>query len=162
IHGEITQPVPPLSVPDPQRPLALRRPSRCEAVSLFVDRAAALMPEFGITGENQAAVTEICRRLGGMPLAIELAAARLPGLSVEQILHRLSDGYQLPGTGLRSAPARQQTLRSCMQWSYDLCSPRERLLWARLSVFTGGVELDAAEVVCAGGDLAPEDMLDLV
>jgi predicted ATPase len=161
IDGEATLHVPPLSVPDPERPPALRGLSRYGAVTLFTDRAAAVLPEFALTEDNQVAVVRICHRLDGLPLAIELAAARLRSLSADQILHRLTDPYRLLTSGSRSAPARQQTLRSCIEWSYDLCSAPERTLWPRLSVFAGGFELDAAEGIC-GGDLAPADLLDLV
>jgi non-specific serine/threonine protein kinase len=87
---------------------------------------------------------------------------RLRALTAQEIAHRLGDRYRLLTTGRRGGPTRQQTLRSCIQWSYDLCSPQEQLLWARLAVFAGGVELDAVEGACAGDDLAAEDMLDLV
>src|SRR4030081_2115154 len=127
--------------------------SHGEAVTLFAERAASVVPGFGITEDNRPAVIEICHRLDGLPLAIELAAARLRALSAQQIAHRLDDRYRLLTTGPRGAPTRQQTLRSCVQWSYDLCTPQEQLLWARLAVFAGGVELDAAAGVCAGSDL---------
>jgi predicted ATPase/DNA-binding CsgD family transcriptional regulator len=162
ILGEVMLSVPPLSVPDPHRPCSLPELSRFEAVRLFADRAASAVPDFDLTEDNQLAVVEICQRLDGLPLAIELAAVRLRALSAQEIAHRLSDRYQLLTTGSRAAPARQQTLRACIQWSYDLCSPPEQLLWARLAVFDGGFELNAAEGICAGDGLAQANMLDLV
>jgi predicted ATPase/DNA-binding CsgD family transcriptional regulator len=161
VAGEVVLSVPPLSVPDPRRPCSLSELSRFAAVTLFADRAALAVTEFNLTEDNQLAVTEICQRLDGLPLAIELAAVRLRALSAEEIAHRLSDRYRLLTKGSRSAPTRQQTLRSCVEWSYDLCSPSERLLWARLAVFDGGFELNAAEGIGAGDGLA-QDMLDLV
>jgi non-specific serine/threonine protein kinase len=162
IGGEATLPVPSLSVPDPRRRSSPNEQSHCEAVTLFAERAASAVPEFSIAEDNRRAVVEICRRLDGLPLAIELAAVRLRALTAQEIAHRLGDRYRLLTRGPRGAPTRQQTLRSCVQWSYDLCSPQEQLLWARLAVFAGSVELDAAEGVCAGDDLAPENILEVV
>ncbi len=162
VRGEATQLVPSLTVPDPQECHSWTELSAYEAVSLFADRAAAVLSGFEVDGGNQDAVVEICDRLDGLPLAIELAAVRLRALSPQQIAQRLSDRYRLLSTELRGAPSRQQTLRSCIEWSYDLCSATERLLWARASVFAGGFELDAAEEICAGDGLAPEDLLDVV
>jgi predicted ATPase/DNA-binding CsgD family transcriptional regulator len=168
IGGETTLPVPSLSVPDPRRRRSSpnEQPpnelSRCEAVTLFAERAASVVPGFSIAEDNRLAVVEICHRLDGLPLAIELAAVRLRALTAQEIAHRLGDRYRLLTTGQRGVPTRQQTLRSCIQWSYDLCSPPEQLLWARLAVFAGSVDLDAAEGVCAGDDLAPENMLEVV
>ena len=115
-----------------------------------------------MTEANAAAVAGICRRLEGLPLAIELAAARLPVLSAEQIDARLGDRLGLLTRGGRARPARQQTLRASIEWSYELCSRAERLLWARLSVFAGGFELDAAEGICADYRLAAGRVLDLL
>ena len=132
------------------------------AVGLFAERAAQVVPGFAVTEANVAAVAGICRRLEGLPLAIELAAARLPVLSPEQIDARLGDRLGLLTRGGRTRPARQQTLRASIEWSYELCSRAERLLWARLSVFAGGFELDAAEGICADHRLAAEQVLDLL
>ena len=132
------------------------------AVRLFAERAAQVVPGFAVTESNMAAVAGICRRLEGLPLAIELAAARLPVLSAEQIDERLGDRLGLLTRGSRTNPARQQTLRASIEWSYELCSRAERLLWARLSVFAGGFELDAAEGICADDRLAAGDMLGLL
>ncbi|GGN71973.1 hypothetical protein GCM10011610_12830 [Nocardia rhizosphaerihabitans] len=106
-------------------------------------------------------MTRICRQLDGLPLPIELAAARLSAMSPEQLLQRLSDRYALLTRGSRSAPSRQQTLQLCVDWSYDLCDPGEQLTWARLSVFTGSFELEAAEYGCGDAD-QPADLLDMV
>jgi DNA-binding SARP family transcriptional activator len=129
------------------------------AVRLFDERARAVAPSFGITGENAAAVTEICRRLDGLPLAIELAAARVTALTPAQIAARLDDCFRLLGGARRGMLPRQQTLRATIDWSYALLEPAERELLARLSVFAGGCTLAAAEAVCAGGDLETGDVL---
>ncbi|MEV5835503.1 protein kinase [Nocardia sp. NPDC052112] len=161
VGGEAVLRVRPLTVPDPDRRLSLRGAPRYDAIILFVERAAAAVPGFALTEDNVAAVAEICRHLDGLPLAIELAAARLRALSPEQILQRLTDRYTLLTHGSRSAPSRQQTLRWCIDWSYSLCTPAEQTLWAKLSVFAGGFELDAAEQVCQD-DLEGEDLLDVL
>jgi predicted ATPase/DNA-binding CsgD family transcriptional regulator len=163
IQGEVVLPVPPLTVPNPRwRPSSPEKLTRYESVTLFVERAASMDPGFSVAENNQDAVAEICRRLDGLPLAIELAAARLRALSAQDIALRLTDCFRLLTTGLRGAPSRQQTLESCIQWSYNLCSPEEQVLWARLSVFTGGFELDAVEGICAGEGLVVENILGLV
>ncbi|MFC9556735.1 protein kinase [Rhodococcus sp. NPDC056960] len=159
--GEATLRVPPLTVPDPDHEPALQGLPRYDAVSLFTERATTAVSTFELTDANKTAVARICHRLDGLPLPIELAAARLRAMSPEQILQRLSDRYALLTRGSRGAPSRQQTLRLCVDWSYDLCTPAEQLMWARLSVFTGGFELDAAEFVC-GENVEPADVLDSV
>ena len=131
-----------------------------EAVQLFVDRARATMPSFALTAANTGAVTEICRRLDGIPLAIELAAVRVRVLSPEQIARRLDDAFRLLTTGSRTALARHRTLRATMEWSFALLGTREQTLFRRLAVFAGSFTLDAAEVVCAGAPLETEDILD--
>ncbi|GAA4483494.1 LuxR family transcriptional regulator [Rhodococcus olei] len=161
ISGEVALRVPPLAVPDPDRLPTQDGMSRYPAMTLFVERAGAALPGFGLTDENTLVVARICHRLDGLPLPIELAAARLRAMSAQQILQRLTDRYRLLTIGHRGAPPRQQTLRMCVDWSHELCTDQERELWARLSVFAGGFELDAAEGVCAG-DLEPEDVLDVV
>ncbi|PBC39266.1 protein kinase [Rhodococcus sp. ACS1] len=148
IEGEAVLRVPPLTVPDPAHEPSRQGMRSYDAVGLFADRAATALPGFEITDGNTAAVARICRRLDGLPLAIELAAARLRALSPEQILQRLSGRFTLLARGGRGAPTRQQTLRFCVDWSYELCTTTERQLWAQLSVFAGSVELDAAERVC--------------
>ncbi|MFF9851918.1 ATP-binding protein [Streptomyces litmocidini] len=114
------------------------------------------------SGSGQEAVRELCRRLDGIPLALELAAGRLPLLSVEQMLHRLDDRFRLLTGGGRGALPRHQTLRTAIGWSHELCTPEERLLWARLSVFAGPFDLEAVEYVCGGRELPPERVLDLL
>ncbi|WP_280295521.1 ATP-binding protein [Nocardia abscessus] len=161
IGGESVVPVPPLSVPEAERSPSLRMLLRCDAIALFVDRARAAVPGFELTEDSKIAVARICRRLEGLPLPIELTAARLRAMSAEQILQRLDDRYRLLIGGGRAAPTRQQTLRQCIDWSYDLLTDRERELWARVTVFAGGFELDAVEAICGEG-LEPGDVLDLV
>ena len=162
ITGETVLAVPPLQAPEAGRRLTVAELARFPAAGLFAERAAQVVPGFALTEANMAAVAGICRRLEGLPLAIELAAARLPVLSPEQIDARLGDRLGLLTRGSRTQPARQQTLRASIEWSYELCSPAERLLWARLSVFAGGCELDAAEGICADHRLAAADVLDLL
>ena len=162
IAGEATLTVQPLPVPDPETTTTLDDLGRYESATLLIDRATAVLPGFTLTEQNAATVARLCHALEGIPLAIELAAARLRVLSLEQILDRLTDRYRLLTTGTRNAPARQQTLRALIDWSWDLCSEPERTLWARLSVFSGGLELDTAEAVCSGGDLSAESILDLI
>ncbi|WP_433635334.1 protein kinase domain-containing protein [Nocardia sp. CA-120079] len=158
IAGEAVLRVRPLAVPGAGSAPTLRGLPKYDAVSLFAERAAAVVPGFAVTEENKAAVVGICSRLDGLPLAIELAAARMRAMSPEQILERLVDRYALLTRGRRSAPRRHQTLRWCIDWSYQLCTPVEQRLWVRLSVFAGGFELDAAEQVCDVG--SAEDLLD--
>ncbi|MBF6166968.1 protein kinase [Streptomyces gardneri] len=159
VAGEAVLRVQPLAVPSPAERPVLRGLPKYDAVSLFVDRAAAVVRGFEVTEKNKAAVVGICSRLDGLPLAIELAAARIRAMSPEQILERLSDRYALLTRGSRTAPRRQQTLWWCIDWSYQLCTPVEQRLWARLWVFAGGFELDAAEQVCTP-DIAHENLLD--
>ncbi|MFJ4471219.1 ATP-binding protein [Streptomyces sp. NPDC089424] len=129
-----------------------------EAVELFADRAA----QHGAACDDDVAVREVCRRLDGIPLAIELAAGRLRALSPGQLLERLDDRFRLLTGGGRKAPHRHQTLRTAIGWSHELCTPGERLLWARLSVFAGAFDLEAAEYVCSGGGLDADDVLDVL
>lgn len=157
--GEHLLAVRPLSAPDPSRPPAAAL-AQYEAVRLFMDRAAAVVPGFTVGDDEWAAVAGICHRLDGIPLAIELAAARLRVLSPRQILERLDDRFALLSRGSSAAPARQQTLRAAVDWSFELCTPSERRLWARLSVFCGGLDLEAAEEVCTGDGLSRGEILD--
>ncbi|MGW4123303.1 ATP-binding protein [Nocardia sp. NPDC004711] len=161
IGGEAVRRLLPLSVPAAGREPTLRELRKYDAVMLFGDRAAAVVPGFALTEENKAAVVGICSRLDGLPLAIELAAARMRTMSPDQILQRLTDRFALLTRGHRTAPTRQQTLRWCIDWSYQLCSPAEQELWARLSVFAGGFELDAVEAVC-GTDIEAAELLDVL
>jgi tetratricopeptide (TPR) repeat protein len=133
-----------------------------EAVLLFVDRASAAQPAFQITDQNAGAVADICQRLDGIPLAIELAAARVRALSVETIAARLDDRFRLLTGGSRTALPRQQTLRALIDWSYDLLTEKERVLLRRLATFAGGWTLEGAEAVGAGGDIEVADVLDLL
>ncbi|MFI7702249.1 LuxR C-terminal-related transcriptional regulator [Nonomuraea sp. NPDC049480] len=153
--------VPPLTVPK-AADASMDGARQNEAVRLFEDRAASVVPEFKVDDGNVMAVASLCRRLDGIPLAIELAAARVLVLSVEQILTRLDDRFRLLTTGPTTAPARQKTLRALLDWSYDLCSADERLLWERLSVFSGGWDVEAIEHVCAGDGMAGETVLDVL
>ncbi len=160
ITGEVAWRVPSLAVPDPVRLPPLERLSEFDAVRLFRDRAASVLPPFRLTPQNAPFVTQICHRLDGIPLAIELAAARVRALSVEQIAERMGDAFLLLTGGSRTSPLRQQTLRAAMDWSYRLLSGSEQALLCRLSVFAGGSTLEAAEVVCTGGSVAPGEVLD--
>jgi predicted ATPase/DNA-binding NarL/FixJ family response regulator len=160
--GETVLAVPPLPVPEAERRLTVSELARFPAAGLFAERAAQAVAGFALTEENAAAVAGICRRLEGLSLAIELAAAWLPVLSPQQIDARLGHRLGLLTRGSRTQPARQQTLRASIEWSHELCSHAERLLWARLSVFVGGFELDAAEGICADHRLAAEEMLELL
>jgi predicted ATPase/class 3 adenylate cyclase len=149
LRGEQEYAVPPLPVPDPDRlPVDLADLEAVAAVRLFRERAAAASPRFALTAANAPVVAEICARLDGLPLAIELAATRTKVLSPEQILERLKRRLALLTSGPRSLPERQQTLRAAIAWSYDLLAETERRLFARLSVFTGGWTFEAAEAVC--------------
>lgn len=158
VSGETAWLVPPLSLPSPDD----GAPETSEAVQLFIERARAVKSAFALTGDNRAHVAQICRQLDGLPLALELAAARLRALTTRQIAERLDDRFRLLTTGNRAALPRHQTLRAAIDWSYDLLDERERLLLARLSAFGGGFTLEAAEEVCGGDQLAAADVLDLV
>ena len=153
--GEQVLVVPPLPVSSPEEPTV-------EAVTLFAERAAAVVPGFTVDASNRDTVVRICRRLDGMPLALELAAVRLRVLSLEQILQRLDDRFRLLTDGSRTAPGRQQTLEAAIGWSFDLCTRTEQAVWSAVSVFAGGFDLDAAEAVCAGVGIAPEEVLELI
>jgi predicted ATPase/DNA-binding CsgD family transcriptional regulator len=162
IGGEHLLVVPPLSVPDRDVGMSPEGLIRYEAVNLFVDRAAAVRPGFRLDQKNKAAVIGICQHLDGVPLAVELAASRLRTLSVEQVMLRLDERYTLLTGGNRAALPRQQTLRALIDWSFELCSNAERLLWGRTSVFLGGFDLNAAEQVCADPKLPPAGVLDVL
>ncbi|WP_425540495.1 ATP-binding protein [Rhodococcus opacus] len=159
ISGEVALPISPLAVPNTEQ--LWKRQPRSDAVTLFAERAAAVVPGFRVAEDNKLTIVRICQRLDGLPLAIELAAARLRAISPEEILQRLADRYALLTRGNKDAPTRQQTLRMCIDWSYDLCTPGEQQLWARLSIFAASFELNAAEAICGGAQLA-DDLLDTV
>jgi predicted ATPase/FtsP/CotA-like multicopper oxidase with cupredoxin domain len=160
VPGEAIIPVPSLRVPP--RGTDSDELVGYPAVRLFADRARAVRPEFAVSAGNAEAVTQIVTRLDGIPLALELAAARVKMLSVEQIATRLSDQFRLLRGGPRTSVPRQQTLRAAMDWSHDLLAAPEQALLRRLSVFAGGFTVEAAETVCAGGDIDPDDILDLL
>jgi predicted ATPase/class 3 adenylate cyclase len=162
LGGEATFPVPPLPVPDPFQTFMLDTLEQYGAARLFVERAIAVQPAFAVGEDNAAAIAGICQRLDGIPLALELAAARVRALSVEQIATRLTDRFRLLTGGDRTALPRQQTLRALIDWSYDLLSDEERVLFRRLAVFPGGFSLEAAEAISAGGDVDVKDVLALL
>ena len=166
VIGETLHSVSPLSLPEDAQPAskaedASSLSSRSEAVGLFVERAAAATA-FSLSASNAPTVLEICRRLDGIPLALELAAARLSGLTLGELARRLDDRFRLLAGGNRSAPPRQQTLEATLDWSYDLLTHAERLLLGRLSVFCGGWTLAMAEAVCEGEGIKPEEVCDLL
>lgn len=161
IAGETVWVVPPLSLPDPALPLS-EGFDRSEAVRLFIDRACAVLPTFCLSDDNARPIADIVRRVDGIPLAIELAAARVRSLSPEEIAVRLEQRFAILTGGSRAALPRQRTLRALVDWSYDLLEPDERTLFDRLSVFAGGWDLEAAEVVCSEEPLAFSAILDLL
>ncbi|GAA5129721.1 LuxR C-terminal-related transcriptional regulator [Haloechinothrix salitolerans] len=156
LRGESVHTVAPLTVPShgEERTTPLRQ---YEAISLFVDRAAAVVPDFTLTEDNRAAVAAICRKLEGIPLALELAAVRLRAMSPHELAEHLTDRWELLTRGSRDAPDRQRTMAACIEWSFELCSEAERDVWAYVSVFTGDFELDAAQGVCPSGDDSGDD-----
>jgi predicted ATPase/DNA-binding SARP family transcriptional activator len=157
IPGEHLHQVGPLGLPPVNSPNG-----SYPSVQLFVDRARAVRPDFAINDTNREAVGEICRRLDGMPLAIELAAARLRALTPTQIVERLADRFRLLTSGSRTALPRHQTLRAVVEWSWELLDPSEQTVARRLSHFSGGATLEAAEQVCSGPDLPPEGVLGVL
>ncbi len=162
VAGEVSYRVPSLSVPDSKHLPSLERLASLDAIRLFVERAATARPGFALTAQNAPAIALICKRLDGIPLAIELAASRVKVLSVEQIATRLDDRFRLLTGGSRTALPRQQTLRAMIDWSYSLLSEPERILFRRLAVFVSGWTLEAAEVVCSGDRIEAPAVLDLL
>ena len=162
ISGENQYYVPTLTTPQIDTELFLEQLSRTEAVRVFIDRAVMVRPTFKVTKTNALAVAQICRRLDGIPLAIELAAARVKGLSVEQIAERLDDRFSLLSTGNRTALQRHHTLRATIDWSYNLLSEKERILLSRLSVFAGGWVVESATEVCLVVQIEERDVLNLL
>lgn len=153
---ETVVPVSPLTTPSRDRSEPVIKVSRFDAVALFAERAASAVPGFALTDDNTPTIAKICARLDGLPLAIELAAARTRALSPEQILQRLTDRRGMLTWSSRGVPPRQQTLKWSIGWSYDLCTPDEQQLWRRLSLFTGSFDIDGVEHICGedcGGDL---------
>jgi non-specific serine/threonine protein kinase len=162
VSGEVVWQVPPLSVPHPGESTSIDELERSEAVLLFAQRARSRRPGFSLTEQNGGVVAEICQRLEGIPLALELAAARVGVLSVEQISKRLDDSLVFLRGRSRTAERRHQTLRGTLEWSYGLLCEAEKRLFERLSVFAGACALEAAEAVGAGGGIGKEDVLDLL
>jgi len=162
IAGELEWRLPPLGTPDPTRRESTDQLNSYPAVQLFLARASAVAPGFRLTDVNAAAIASICRRLDGIPLAIELAASRVKALGAEQIAERLDNRFQLLTGGNRTALPRHQTLRSLIDWSYNLLSEPERAMYRRLSLFAGGWTLEAAEAVCVGDGVGISDALELL
>jgi non-specific serine/threonine protein kinase len=145
VAGEVTVALPALELPATGARLGMAGLAEVEALRLLVDRAVAVAPGFALTEENAGVAGDICRRLDGLPLAIELAAVRLASMSPGDLLERLDNRFGLLGSGRLAGPGRSQTLRATMEWSHELADPAERVVWRRLSVFAGGFGLDAAE-----------------
>jgi len=160
IEGERLVPVPSLGVPGVDADLAAITPA--EAVRLFADRAAAVKPDFAVTAENAAAVAAVVRRLDGIALAIELAAARVPAMTPAELARRLERSFAVLAAGRRGAVERHQTLRATIDWSFDLLAGPEQALLARLAVFAGGATLEAAEAVCGGDGIDPDAVFELL
>jgi non-specific serine/threonine protein kinase len=156
VMGEQSLLISPLEIPDASAPVA-----GVESVQLFLDRAEAMVPGFALTPENEQAVAQLCRSLDGIPLALELAAVRLRSMSLKEVVARIDGRFQFLGTA-RSSLNRHQTLRAAVDWSYELCTAQEQLLWARLSVFPGDFDLDAAEHVCAGDVITGSGLLHVL
>jgi predicted ATPase/DNA-binding CsgD family transcriptional regulator len=158
VHGESPLAIPPLPVPAAGVPLELGAAASCASMALFANRASTISPEFKVTADNQEDLAELCRKLAGVPLAIELAAVKVRVLSIGEIVARLDTRLELlRGTG---HGGRHQSIQATIDWSYDLCTPDERLLWARASVFVGGFHLEAAESVCSDSSLPHGSILD--
>jgi len=162
IAGEHVHQVGTLPVPDFNAKPATVGATTYPALTLFADRAAAVAPGFTINPENEGAVIRLCQRLEGIPLAIELATVRLRVLTVDELSKRLESRLEVLTTGNRTAPARQQTLAATLDWSYDLCTPAEQALWARVTVFAGGFTLEAIESICTDQTIPREALLDTV
>lgn len=162
VPGEQTFRVPSLGVPEPHTPVTPAALQRCEAVQLFLERARLHLPDFDLTPTNAAAVAQICVRLDGIPLALELAAARIRALPPEKLLERLDDRFRLLTGGSRTLLPRQQTLRALIDWSHDLLEAGERVLFRRLAAFAGGWTLEQAEQVGSGEPLEEWEVLDLL
>src|SRR5215471_7256423 len=160
--GETRLRVPPLSLPEDGELLTPEQIATYEAVALLAERAAAVLPSFKVDRANSAGVLRLCRRLDGLPLALELAAVRLEGLTVEQVVHGLESELPVLAKGDRGAEARQQTLEATIAWSHRRLDEHEQLLWARLSVFAGGFLQEAAAEVCADERVRADRIVDLL
>ena len=161
IEGEVAYRLPSLAVPSSSHPMPDDLRGN-DSVRLFIDRARAIRPHFDVTAENAAALASVCRRLNGIPLAIELAAPRLRAMSLDEMDQRLDRSLALLTSGSRTAPPRHRTLRALLDWSYDLLSAMEQTLLLRLSCFAGGWTLEAAEQVCTGDSIEADGILDLL
>jgi predicted ATPase/DNA-binding CsgD family transcriptional regulator len=162
VPGEAVLAVPPLDVSITGGRLSVEALAKVEALSLLVDRAQAVAPDFALTDENSDPAAEVCQCLDGLPLAIELAAVRLAHLSVADLRDRLDDRFKLLTARREQLSPRHRALRATVEWSYDLLGEGERILWRRLSVFAGGFGIDAAEIVCSGAGLDRDEIVDLV
>lgn len=162
IGGETVYRLPPLSLPGAEEPPTAARSARSQAVRLFLDRARNVLPAFQLGAENAAFVAQICRRLDGIPLALELAAARVHVLSLEQILERLDDRFRLLTTGDPTVHPRQRSLQATLDWSHHLLAEAEKVLFRRLAFFPGSFTLEAVESICAGDGFSREEVLDLL
>jgi len=162
VQGEVSWRVPSLSLPDTKHIPDPEELSQYESVQLFIERASLVNPHFEVNKANAPAIAQVCFRLGGIPLAIELAAARIKALSVEQINTRLDDRFRLLTGGARTALPRQQTLRALIDWSYNLLNEKEKILFRRLAVFAGGWSLEAVESVCSDEQIDTHEVLDLM
>ncbi|UMP06783.1 LuxR C-terminal-related transcriptional regulator [Amycolatopsis sp. EV170708-02-1] len=163
LTGEHLLEVPPLGIPAPEEPVeGVSGTKTFPALELFSDRATAVVPDFAMTAGNLEYVARLCRRLDGLPLAIELAAVRLRTVGIKKLVEQLDDRFRLLTGGGRSVPPRHQTLRAAIEWSYGLCTQEEQRVWALLSVFAGSFDLDAAEAVCTEDDGEHTDVLDVV
>ncbi len=162
VPGEATVVLSALELPAVGARLPAAGLAEVEALRLLVDRAVAVAPDFALTDDNCEAASDICRRLDGLPLAIELAAVRLGSMTADDLRERLDDRFRLLAAGRRAWPGRGQALRATVDWSYELLGEQERILWRRLSVFAGGFSLAAAEAVCSGAGLEREQIVDLV
>jgi predicted ATPase/class 3 adenylate cyclase len=160
LYGEYEFPIPPLSLPDPESLPPLENLTSYEAVRLFLERARAVKPDFALTEENAPVVVEICARLDGLPLAIELAAARIKLLAPRVLLERLGKPLKILTGGARNLPERQRTLRNAIEWSYGLLDDGEKMLFGRLGVFSSGATLEAMEAVCDAEEDLPTDVFE--
>ena len=160
VDGEKVWIVPSLSLPDSEDGLSVENASQFDSVQLFLERAVASDPRFRLTDSNLDSVVNICRRLDGIPLAIELAAVRIKAMSVNEIHKRLDDCFKILSSGSRASLQRHQTLRAAVDWSYDLLDRAERILFCRLACFSGGFDLEAAESVCRGVEISADDILE--
>src|SRR2546430_6511007 len=162
IGGERAWLVPALTLPEAGKPVTRAVAAESEAIRLFVERTQAVRPSLELIDANAAVMVHICRRLDGLPLAIELAAARARMLDPQQIAARLDDVFGLLTSGSRTALPHHRTLRSTIEWSHALLTEQEQILFRRLAVFAGGFTIDAVEVVAQGGAISARDVLDLL